>query len=275
MSDEKKSVWRILSGRSSQLALAISVTVGLFTVWDKIIVEPSQRVENALSRLSNIVIEIGKINLTLLPASQHIPEIQASHMNLMLTANTVKIPLLESAQGIIEAHKEHVDTAYLIVLGWELFRAQNYELAEEYANDAHGREDNTNANQLEAMRLLANVKMVNAAYNQSDEGLKEAREQFVKAIEKGKADPLSGPFAISQILSEWATAEAYLGNCEESADVFERFSSDIEGPIWRVARKAGEQNVHKNIRRLGVCIEEYRKMVSTDRLSRESFGPQR
>lgn len=263
MSDEKKSVWRILSGRSSQLALAISVTVGLFTVWDKIIVEPSQRVENALSRLSNIVVEIGKINFTTLSASQNVHDLQASYMNMnhTLAANSVKVTLLASARGIIETHKEHVDTTYLIVLGWELLHMQNYELAEQYANEAHGREDNSNADQLQAMRLLANVKMVNAAYNQSDEGLKKAREQFVNAIEKAKANPLNGPFSITQILSEWAMAEVYLGNCEESADVIKRFFSDIEdllggkGP----AHQAAMGNFLGNLDPSGPCTEEYKR----------------
>lgn len=263
MSNEKKSVRRILSGRSSQLALAISVTLGLFTVWDKIIVEPSQRVENALSRLSNIVVEIGKINFTTLSASQNVHDPQASYMNMnhMLAANSVKIPLLASARGIIETHKEHVDTAYLIVLGWELFHAQNYELAEEYANEAHDREDNTNADQLQAMRLLANVKMVNAAYNQSEEGLKKAREQFVNAIEKGKTNPLNGPLVISQILIEWATKEAYLGNCEESADVFKRFFSDIEDILGGKdpAHHAAMGNFLGNLDPSGPCTEEYER----------------
>lgn len=262
MSNEKKSVRRLLSGRSSQLALAISVTVGLFTVWDKIIVEPSQRVENALSRLSNIVVEIGKINFTLSSASQDIHEIQTSYMNHMLAASSVKVPLLASARGIIETHKEHVDTAYLIVLGWELFHAQNYELAEQYANEAHGREDNSNADQLQAMRLLASAKMVNAAYNQSDEGLKKAREQFVNAIEKAKTNPLNGPFSITQILSEWAMAEVYLGNCKESADVFKRFFSDIEdilGGKDPAAHHAAMGNFLGNLDPSGPCTEEYER----------------
>ena len=260
MGNEKKPVWRILSGRSSQLALVISVPLALFTVWDKIIVEPNQRVESALSRLSNIVVEIGKINLTALSASQNALDIQTSYMNMhMLTANSVKIPLLATARGIIEAHKEHVDTAYLIVFGWEFLHAQNYELAEQYAGEAQEREDNTNAVQLQAMRLLANAKMANAAYNGSDEGLKKAREQFVKAIEKGKADPLSGPLAISQILTEWTMQEAYRKDCEKSIDVFKRFFSDIEGPTGRVMRELGEQNVRQYILRSGMCKKEYRQ----------------
>lgn len=263
MGNEKKPVWRILSGRSSQLALVISVPLALFTVWDKIIVEPNQRVESALSHLSNILVEIGKINFATLSASQNVHDIQTSYMNMnhMLTANSVKIPLLATARGIIEVHKEHVDTAYLIVFGWEFLHAQNYELAEQYADEAQGRQDNTNADQLQAMRLLANAKMVNAAYNGSDEGLKKAREQFVKVIEKAKADLLSGPFAISHILTEWTMREASLGNCEESADVFKRFFSDIEDILGgkEPAHHAAMGNFLGNLDPSGPCAEEYER----------------
>lgn len=59
-----KKLTNILSNWAGVMALLISIAVGVFTVIDQTLIAPNERRNDDLANLSEIIVELGRANLT-------------------------------------------------------------------------------------------------------------------------------------------------------------------------------------------------------------------
>ena len=237
----------MLSKWAGVIALLISIAVGTFTVVDQTLIAPNERRSDDLKKLSEIIVEFGRANVTSL-MYMNVPVGLAVSQSM----NSVKLPLLASAVNIIEKHPDHVDAASLIVLAGELIQAQDYELSLKYATMARDR-DAVQDLRIEAARLIAISDMGILDVSRNN----KARRLFEDTISDAKrVRNVNGPWLVSNAIRDWAIREIFLGNCEEASEVLMRFTTDVPLSVGRAAAQTGFTSVINTAQFSQICSKE-------------------
>ena len=237
----------MLSKWAGVIALLISIAVGVFTVIDQTLIAPNKRRSDDLAKLSEIIVELGKANVTSIMSMNN-----PSGLAVAQKMNSVKLPLLASALSITEKYPDHIDAASLLVLAGELVQAQNYELSLKYATMARDR-DTVQDLRIEASRIMAISDMGIFDEYRND----KARHLFANTIADAKrVKNVNGPWLISNAIRDWAIQEIFLGNCEKASKVLTRFETDVPLPVGQAAARTGFIAVINTAQFAQVCSKE-------------------
>lgn len=234
------------------LALVISIAVGVFTIIDHTLIAPGERKSSDLSKLRDIVLEIGKANSTaLLLMSNNLG------LNAVRQMNSIKFPLLASATNIVDKHHAAVDADILLVLIGELLQIQNHTTALEYATLARkvARIPDT---RIEATRLMALAVMSNCGEFHCPRGQALFEEALADARRLNNDNRL---WLISNVLRDWSIQAIHMGQCEEASKILGRFATDVPLPLGRAPARLGFGAVFDRAEFTQICskkeIEQY------------------
>ena len=229
------------------VALAISIAVGAFTIVDHTLTEPSKRELSELSKLRDIVLEIGKANATSMILMNDIGGLSAARQ-----MNSIKFPLLASAVNIVDRNRDTVEAHFLLVLVGELMQIQNYAVALEYATLAR-EVAKLQDTRVEATRLMAVATM--GACGEYD--CPRALALFEQSLEEAKGvDNYNGPWLVSNVLRDWAIEAMHMGQCEEASKILGRFATHVPLPIGRAPARLGFHAVLERAKFTQICSDE-------------------
>ena len=261
---EEKSVRRRVAEWGAFFALLVSLAVGGFTIYDNLFLGPEQRRSDDLSRLHDLILQIGRANLDSLSAANS-GDFNQSNFYLR-QANSIKLPLMFHAVEIVENNPDHVSVPSLMSLIPELWSAQEYDRAIELGNIARQKADKRNSTPffVEATRYVANAYMGKATLRDRE----TARELYAEAISRAKTlKSINQAWIISNTLSDWAAMEAMFADCPQSLAVFDRLFDDIEHPIGRAAICFGAWGVVRQVDSYRTCkVEEFQSIVESSGL---------
>ena len=258
-----KKLTNILSNWAGVMALLISIAVGVFTVIDQTLIAPNERRSDDLAKLSEIIVELGRANITSLMQMNN-----PSGLAVSQKMNSVKLPLLASAINIVEKYPNHIDAASLIVLAGELTQAQDYELSLKYATMARDR-DAVQDLRIEAARIMAISDMgVFDEYRNN-----KAKRLFANTIADAKrVKNINGPWLVSNAIRDWAIQEILLGNCEKASEVLTRFTTDVPLSVGRAAARTGFMAVIGTAQFVQICSKEALETnINLDNLAAEFY----
>lgn len=234
------------------LAIVISIAVGVFTIIDHTLIAPSERKSSDLSKLRDIVLEIGKANSAALVLINHDLGLNAARQ-----MNSIKFPLLASAINIVDRHRDAVDADILLVLVGELLQIQNHTIALEYATLARkiARVQDT---RIEATRLMAVAVMSKCGEFHCPAGQALFEEALADAKQLDNDNRL---WLVSNVLRDWSIQAIHMGQCEEASKILGRFAIDVPLPLGRAAARIGFHAVFERAGFTQICskkeIEQY------------------
>lgn len=256
---EEKSIRRRVAEWGAFFALLVSLAVGGFTIYDNLFLGPEQRRSEDLSRLHDLILQIGQANLDSLSAAKFGDFNQSNFYSRQ--ANSIKLPLMFHAVEIVAKNSDHVSVPSLMSLIPELWSAQEYDRAIDLGNLARQKADHRNSTALfaEATRYVANAHMGKATLRDRE----TARELYAEAISRAKTlKSINQAWIISNTLSDWAAMEAMFAQCPQSLAVFDRLFDDIDHSIGRAAICFGSWGVVQQVGSYQTCkVEEYQSIV--------------
>ena len=257
---EERSVRRRIAEWGAFLALLISLTVGGFAIYDNLFLGPEQRRTDDLSRLHDIILQIGRTNLESMSAASFKDSTQSSF--LLRQANSIKLPLMFHAVEIVENYPDHIPVPSLMSLIPELWNAQEYDRAIEIGNLARQKANQLNSTPfyVEGTRYVANAHMGKGTLQDRE----IARELYGEAISRAKTlNSVNQPWLVSGALSDWAVAEARLAECSKSLAAFNQLFDDIDYSVGLAAICTGAAGVVHQLHSYMTCkTDEFQSILA-------------
>jgi hypothetical protein len=222
---KEKSKFKRISEWGGLLALALSITLGVFSIIDKSIWEPTKLRESSLSKLQDIVGQITKVNAELASLATKLSPAQLAPIGS--TQNVVKYTLAKQGAVIIDRYTKFVNTETILLFSNEFLQSQNLTKAEYYA-DLGLKAAEDDFMRAVSKRYSANAKML----SQNEEKIAEARVIFDEALGYTKSIPKGLRYwVIGNIYRDWTIGEAINKQCDKAGHLYKDMRDALSAPM--------------------------------------------
>ena len=207
LKEEQKSLARKLGQYGGLIALILSILIGIYTVYDKMILEQDRENAKNQAEMHRIVARITEINWKLIELGfQNAPE---KLEPLVKNANGEKIALLEQASSLSQSLGEQVGLAASILLSSENLNFGKNDRALFHANTAMALADTAG---FRAMSLRYRGRALFASGSTQD--IEQARKDFQGSIQLAKeSSSTQEHYIVVNTYADWIILEAMFGDC--------------------------------------------------------------
>ena len=220
---EQRSLTRKFGQWIALLALVISIAVGVFQVYENIVIRERESVAEDRRTLAGYIQQITALNSRIVSAYFSTSDKTASHA-LAKILNVEKSSILGLADNLLLERKGIASYASLFTLSTEHLNWGNSKQARKYAESALSLA-NTNVERVEAKRILARTWFAPG----NTQSVAHAREIFGSAVETIEAMEVLGRSSLfANVYSDWVGAEVAFGDCNLAKDAWNSFAEAIK-----------------------------------------------
>lgn len=218
---ERKSIVKRIGAWGGIIALAVSVSLGSFSLYDNLVLRPRHERAASGDELRDIVGRLAEINtrLTEVQFENNPTKLRA----LSMSVNAEKATLITRADSIIDSVRSEASFPDLITLSFEHSNFGNAERSLFYANAALEVAE-TQQFRGEALRYKGRALFAPGPAQDFDAG----RRFFNESIAAFRKSGVVGHAAlVLNTYADWILFEAVLQSCDAAQDIYKRLKQEL------------------------------------------------
>lgn len=249
---EKKTLLERLGVWGGLVALLISISTGVFTIYDEAITKPVDEKDKKTQQFESIIASIATLSQELATKTASITD-TAVKQQIGMLYNAQLLVLVRNAESIESQIREQITAPGYLILGNAELALGNIADAQRFLKLASERKTDPSTH-AEILRFLGRA----LAMSNTPEGLTSARRAFDESggIMIGFSQ-FGAPLQRANLLGDRLIAEAWFGDCNQLPELTTKFLAEVTSPgVLPEAVKALRINLSQNLQNQTRCTWE-------------------